>query len=38
MVGANSTLTILALGVLITFGAKLGDISGQVTQLTKMEY
>jgi hypothetical protein len=36
MVGANITLTILSLGVLITFGSKLGEISGQVTLLTKM--
>jgi len=40
MVGANITLSLLTLGALITlsanFASKLGEISGQVTQLTKM--
>jgi hypothetical protein len=33
MVGANVTLTVVTLGVLITLASKIGEISGQIMHL-----
>jgi hypothetical protein len=38
MVGANVGLTILALSAVVTISAKLGDISGQLAQLSRVAH
>jgi glutathione S-transferase len=35
MVGANITLTVLAVGVLITLASRLGELSGQIMHIAR---